>query len=140
MSPDTPPSGGKDHKSAVMGLGLYRSYGFVDAGDTNDRAIGTGVQGSITTSGTPPAARRDRETAEEIETGGGYTPPAGQERMDGGRGYRRCRPTSTADLNAVARFIATRPVMEPCLAAERYTGSRVSERWWDWEGSDLEGI
>ena len=31
--------------------------------------------------------------------------------------------------NTVAQFIATRPIMDLCLAAERRSGSRVSKQW-----------
>ena len=33
--------------------------------------------------------------------------------------------------NTVAKYIATRPIMESCLAAERRTGKRLSRRWWE---------
>ena len=42
--------------------------------------------------------------------------------------------------NTVAKFIATRPIMDLCLAATWSLGSRVSKRWWDQEGLGLEGI
>ena len=32
--------------------------------------------------------------------------------------------------NMVAKFIATRPIMDLCLAAEWRPGPRVSKRWW----------
>ena len=31
--------------------------------------------------------------------------------------------------NTVSQFIATRPIMDLCLAAERRPGSRVAKRW-----------
>ena len=42
--------------------------------------------------------------------------------------------------NTVAQFIATRPIMDICLAAERSPGERVSHRWWYQDNLDLEGI
>ena len=33
--------------------------------------------------------------------------------------------------NKVAHFIATRPIMDLCLAAERRLGSRVEKWWWE---------
>ena len=42
--------------------------------------------------------------------------------------------------NTVAQFIATRPIMELCMATERRLGSRVANRWWEQDGLDLEGI
>ena len=38
------------------------------------------------------------------------------------------------------QFIATRPIMDLCLAAERRTGSWVAKRWWQQDGLDLEGM
>ena len=32
--------------------------------------------------------------------------------------------------NTVAQFIATRPIMDLCLAAERSLGSRITKQWW----------
>ena len=31
--------------------------------------------------------------------------------------------------NTATQFIATRPIMDLCLAAERITGTQVSRRW-----------
>ena len=42
--------------------------------------------------------------------------------------------------NTVAQYIATRPIMDLCLAAKRRPGTRVEIRWWEQEGLDLEGI
>ena len=42
--------------------------------------------------------------------------------------------------NIVAQCIATRPIMDLCLAAERRPGSRVANRWWEQDGLDLEGM
>ena len=39
--------------------------------------------------------------------------------------------------NTVAQFIATKPIMDLCLAAERIPGSWVSRQWWDQDGVDL---
>ena len=33
--------------------------------------------------------------------------------------------------NTVAHFIATRPIMDLCLATKRRLGSRVAKRWWE---------
>ena len=40
--------------------------------------------------------------------------------------------------NTVTQFIATRPIMDLCLAAEWRPGSRVAKRWWEQDGLDLE--
>ena len=42
--------------------------------------------------------------------------------------------------NTVAQFIATRPIMDLCLVAERRPGSRVTKRWWEQDGLGVEGI
>ena len=39
--------------------------------------------------------------------------------------------------NTVIQFIATRPIMDMWLAAEKRPGSWVSKRWWGQEGLDL---
>ena len=33
--------------------------------------------------------------------------------------------------NTVAHFIAVRPIMDLCMAAERRPGLRISKRWWE---------
>ena len=42
--------------------------------------------------------------------------------------------------STVTQYIATRPIMDLCLAAKRRPGPRVATRWWEQEGLDLEGI
>ena len=42
--------------------------------------------------------------------------------------------------NTVAQCIATKPIMDLCLAAKRRPGPRVAMRWWEQEGLDLEGM
>ena len=42
--------------------------------------------------------------------------------------------------NTVIQFIATRTIMELCLAAERRPGSRVTKKWWEKDGLDVEGM
>ena len=42
--------------------------------------------------------------------------------------------------NKVAQFIATRPIMDLCLAEEQRPGSRVPNRWWEQDDLDLEVI
>ena len=42
--------------------------------------------------------------------------------------------------NTVTQYIATRPIMDLCLAAKRRPGPRVTMRWWEQEGMDLERI
>ena len=42
--------------------------------------------------------------------------------------------------NTVAKFIATRTIMDLCIEAARRSGARISKRWWENEGLYLEGI
>ena len=42
--------------------------------------------------------------------------------------------------NTVAHFIATGPIMDLCLEADRCPGSWVEKHWWEQEGLDLEGM
>ena len=39
----------------------------------------------------------------------------------------------------VAQYIATRPILDLCERATRRPGARVSPRWWEQAGIDLEG-
>ena len=45
----------------------------------------------------------------------------------------RCQNTAT-------QFIATRPIIELCLAVERRQGSRAANQWWQQYRLDLEGM
>ena len=42
--------------------------------------------------------------------------------------------------NNVAQYIATRPILDLCLAVGRRPWEQVSKRWWEQENLDLEGI
>ena len=42
--------------------------------------------------------------------------------------------------NTVVQFIATRPIMNLCLAVERGAGSRVAKWWWEKDMLYLEGM
>ena len=42
--------------------------------------------------------------------------------------------------NIVSQYIATRPIIDICLAAKRRPGPRVAMRWWEQEGLDFEGM
>ena len=42
--------------------------------------------------------------------------------------------------NTVAQYIATCPIMEFCLAAERKTGMKLSKRCWEYPALDIPGI
>ena len=40
----------------------------------------------------------------------------------------------------VTHYIAAKPIMDLCLADERLPGTRVSKRWREQEGLDMEGM
>ena len=42
--------------------------------------------------------------------------------------------------NTVTNFIASRLIMELCLAAAWSPGSRVANRWWEQDRFELEGM
>ena len=44
----------------------------------------------------------------------------------------------TRRQNTVAEYIATRPILDLCERATQRLGARVSRRWWEQEGIDLE--
>ena len=55
-------------------------------------------------------------------------------------GLREVETYVSRHHNTVEQYIATRPVMELCLEAKRRPGPKVTMRWWEQEGLDLEGI
>ena len=40
----------------------------------------------------------------------------------------------------VAQFIARRPILDLCERSARRPGAKVSQRWWEQYGLDLEGV
>ena len=54
-------------------------------------------------------------------------------------GLEGIRKSITRRQNTVAQYIATRPILDLCKRATRRQGARVSRRWWDQAGIDLEG-
>ena len=42
--------------------------------------------------------------------------------------------------NTVKKYIATRPIMDLCLAANRRPRGKLAMRWWEQDGLDLEGM
>ena len=53
-------------------------------------------------------------------------------------GFKGIRKSITMRQNTVAQYIATRPILDLCERATQRLGTRVSQRWWDQEGIDLE--
>ena len=39
----------------------------------------------------------------------------------------------------VAQYIATQPILDLCKRSDQRPGERVSRRWWEQDGLDLEG-
>ena len=54
-------------------------------------------------------------------------------------GFEGIRNSVTRRRNTVAQYIATRPIMDLCKRSTRWPGARVSRRWWEQAGIDLEG-
>ena len=46
----------------------------------------------------------------------------------------------TRRQNTVAQYISTRPILDLCERSVWRLGARVSWRWWEQEGLDLEGV
>ena len=46
----------------------------------------------------------------------------------------------TRRQNRVAQYTATRPILDLCERATRRPGARVSQRWWEQVGIDLERV
>ena len=42
--------------------------------------------------------------------------------------------------NTVAKYIATHPIMDLCLEAEKKPGMHLSRRWWEHPALDILGI
>ena len=57
----------------------------------------------------------------------------------GEAGFEGIRKSVTRRQNTVAQYIATRPIMELCERATCQPGVRVSWRWWEQAGIELEG-
>ena len=41
--------------------------------------------------------------------------------------------------NTVTQYIATQPILDLCERSDRSPGAKVSQRWWEQDGLDLEG-
>ena len=58
----------------------------------------------------------------------------------GEEGYEGIRNSVTRRQNTVVQYIATRPILDLCERSTRRPGARVSRRWWEQAGIDLEGV
>ena len=70
--------------------------------------------------------------------GGSWDYPPLAEAM-GEAGFEGIRKLITRRQNTVAQYIATHQLLDLCERATRRPGSRVSWRWWEQAGIDLEG-
>ena len=55
-------------------------------------------------------------------------------------GLKEVETSVSLRQNIAAQYIVTRPIMVLCLALKWSPGPRVEMRWWEQEGSDLEGM
>ena len=55
-------------------------------------------------------------------------------------GFKDVQTSINTGQNTVAKYIATRMIMELCEELERWMGERVSKRCWEKEGIDLAGF
>ena len=57
----------------------------------------------------------------------------------GEAGCEGIRKSVTRSKNTVVQYILTRPIMDLCERSTRRPGARLSWRWWEQSGIDLEG-
>ena len=55
-------------------------------------------------------------------------------------GFQEVETYVSCHQNTVAQYIATRSIMDLCLAEKRRPGTRVARKWWEQEDLDLEGM
>ena len=55
-------------------------------------------------------------------------------------GYQEVETYVSFHQNTVAQYIATRPIIDICLAAKQRPGPGVAIQWWEQEGLYLEGM
>ena len=73
-----------------------------------------------------------------IRGGGSWYYPSLEE-ATGGVGFKGIRKSVMTRQNTVARYIATLPILDLCEQSTRRPGARVSWRWWEQAGINLEG-
>ena len=57
----------------------------------------------------------------------------------GEAGFKGIKKSITRRQNTIAQYIATRPILDLCERSAQWSGARVSRRWWEQAGIDLEG-
>ena len=57
----------------------------------------------------------------------------------GEAGIKGISKSATRRQNKVAQYIATQTILDLCERANRRPGERVSRRWWEQDGIELEG-
>ena len=55
-------------------------------------------------------------------------------------GFQEVETYVSLRQNTMAQYIATRPIMDLCLAEKRRPGPRATMQWWEQGGLDLEGM
>ena len=54
-------------------------------------------------------------------------------------GFKGVGTYITRRKNISAQYIATQPILDLCERSDQRTGVRVSRKWWEQDGLDLEG-
>ena len=57
----------------------------------------------------------------------------------GEAGFEGIRKSVTRRQNTVAQYISTQPILDLCERSTRWPVDRVSRKWWEQAGIDLEG-
>ena len=83
-------------------------------------------------------ARRLTSRQPRRRVGGSWEYPPLEEAMVEA-GFMGIRKYITRRHNTFAQYIATRPILNLCERSARRPGARLSWRWWEQAGLDLEG-
>ena len=82
-------------------------------------------------------ARRITKRQPQRQGGGIWEYPPLAEAM-GDAGLQEIIKSVTRRQNMVAQYIATQPIFDLCELANQQPGARVSQRWWEQAGINLE--
>ena len=83
-------------------------------------------------------ARRLTGRKLSIPGGGSWEYPSLEEEMVES-GFEGIVTYITRSQNTVTQYIATQPILDLCERSDRSPGAKVSQRWWEQDGLDLEG-